>query len=439
MEVELTLKEKSFFYIWILYFIYESLMDVWIDRGSSITIIFNFIIFSYVLYFSFVKNKFQYKFLFIFLYALFFLILIILTSSNLPFSFKNYIKYLEALLCLPLAFNMFDNNTIINKLWWLFKWFVFLFLLNYVLANTLHWGNRYGGEVGAETGNQLENGLYLIACANSITPLFFRRERYKYLIIGSLIISFVISVAILKRAAIAAMILSLMLYYMCNLYFKMRYGSLNINHVSSISKIIRFTLLTIFAIVVTVSFRGVLESQIQTRSNRFVEGALEKEGRVRELRSIFKDIVYSDDISTFLFGRETFNTVGTYGKELHFGQRNIHDDFGIILNGSGVVGFCLYFLINITIVFRLLKYSKNINFSTNETARKMFATYVSFAVIFAIASTSDTIMLVLFPAMYYTVSGMILRYFYEYGYTYKTPNENEDGLCEDDGNYKFFT
>lgn len=401
------------------------LMDQLIGRGSAITVIFNFIIITYVIYYSFIKNEYRFSFLYLFLYAFFFLILIILSSTNLPYSIRNYIKYFEGVLCFPLAFSLFRNEEIVNKLWWLFKAFLILFLLNYILANTLHWGNRYGGDVGAETGNMLENGLYLNVCAASIAPIFIQKEKYRFLVIGLLCVNLVISIVILKRAVIAAMIFSFLVYFVYNLYFKARYGSISKNNTR---KLFLYFFTISFVLFLIYSFKGVLESQIQTRSNRFVKGAMEQEGRVRELKSIYNDIVNSDDDMTFFFGRETFNIVGTYGAELHFGKRNIHDDFGIILNGSGVVGFFLYFFINAMIIFRFIRYSKSVNLSTNKTARNMYVAFISFWAIFLTASTSDTILQSLYPAMHYTVSGMILRYFYEYGETYES-------LCLEDIEY----
>lgn len=395
------------------------LMDVLIGRGSAITVVFNFIIISYVIYYSLVKNAYRFSFLYLFLYAFFFLILIILSSSDLPYSIRNYIKYLEGILCLPLAFNMFKYEDTINKLWWLFKAFIFLFILNYILANTLHWGNRYGGDTGAETGNMLENGLYLNVCAASLISIFLYKEKYKFLIVGCLSLVLVISVVILKRAVIVAMILSLIIYCCYNLYFKIRFGSNSQIQGASVKRILNILIGVVFIISLAYSFSDILESQIQTRSNRFRQGAMAKEGRVRELKSIYNDVVNSDNDRVFFFGRETFNIIGTYGSKLHYGKRNIHDDFGIILNGSGVVGFSLYLLVNAIIVIRFFRYTRSVDLSANVTSRNMYVAFISFWGIFLVASTSDTILLTLYPAMHYTVSGMILRYFYDYGETYR--------------------
>ena len=424
MEKSLTFGEKSFFYIWAMYYIYEMANSIVFAAGSAITIVFNLLVIVYVGYYGLVRNGIPRQFSYMYVYILFLLLLVLFTSTDVSYSMRNYLKYLEGIMCFPLAFFLLRNSVAVDKMWWLFKVFVFLFIFNYVLANMFHLGGAYGDIEGAEIGNLFENGLYLNVCAAVLMPLYLKNEKYRNLTIGSITLVLIITIVVLKRTPIAGMITSLLVYIFFHYYFKYKYGLVSYKRQTIFPRLFRLCIFSVFLLGLVVAFWGIFTAQIASRSSRFVAGAMQKEGRVKELSAIYNNIVVEGDDKTFFLGKETFNIVGTYGIK-SFGQRNIHDDFGIILNGTGVIGFLFYVYVNAIIIIRFFRYSRDVDLENNETARKLYVIFISFWCIFLIASMSDTILLALYPAMHYTISGMILRYFYEYGETYNIVDYDE--------------
>jgi hypothetical protein len=101
-----------------------------------------------------------------------------------------------------------------------------------------------------------------------------------------------------------------------------------------------------------------IESRFETRSDRFEEGALEKEGRYIETFLIWNNIFSFEDIKYSLFGKELFNTAGNYGYTDSY--RVIHADLNIILNGSGLIGLVFYLFYNLKVLKDFYRFRKRV-------------------------------------------------------------------------------
>ena len=118
----------------------------------------------------------------------------------------------------------------------------------------------------------------------------------------------------------------------------------------------------------------------------------------------------SDGVS--LLGQETFHTVGTYANGA-FGDRMIHTNFGIILNGSGFIGLLFYLVLSLYFLVVLFRTVRNSVLTENLFARKLYVTYLVLWTVYNVASFSGTIWLTMYPAFNFLIMGAILRFFYD--------------------------
>ena len=381
-----------------------------------ITVVMHVMIIMYLLYYNFLKNRFWGAFGYIYIYLIFLFVLTILSSSNLPYSFKMLIKYAEELLFLPVSFCIFYRKENIEKMWGVMKGMILLFIVNYVMANIFHLGGSLYVEMeGGDTGNIEDEGHYICACFCAVLPLAVMRgsrNRMMWAVAVAFAIALVLST--LKRTSMVCVVIPFLVYAWYHVRFKLKYDGLRISSLP-VKKVIVFVLLSFAFFSFVQSFHEIIEKRYEARSERFGNN-FGKEGRVLELGYIYNDIVVRGDLQTFLFGKETFNTVGTYA-DGKFGKRMIHENYGIILNGTGVVGLIIHLCINLYMIILFFRYSKRVDLSGNDIARRFYVAFVSLWWIFFIASFSGTIWNPLYASMHYALTGMILRYFYEYGQT----------------------
>lgn len=417
MNTVMRWSEKAYFFIWILYYIYMMFNSIAFEKGSSITVVMHIVIMLFLLYYNFLKNRFWGAFGYIYLYLLFLFVLTVLTSTNLPYSFKMLIKYAEELLFLPVSFCLFSGKDYIDKMWKVMKVMLVLFIANYLIANIFHLGGSLYVEVeGGDTGNIEDEGHYICACFCAIMPLALMKKDQNRMIWGvatAFAIALVLST--MKRTSMICVIVPFLIYAWYRFWFKLKYDGMQ--SVLSVKRIIVSVLLIFVFFSFVQSFHEIIEKRFEERSERFGNN-LEKEGRVLELRYIYNDIIVNGDFQTFLFGKETFNTVRTYANG-KFGKRMIHENYGIILNGTGVVGLMIHLGINLYLIFLFFRYSRMVDLSENDIARRFYVAFIGLWWIFFIASFSGTIWNPLYSSMHYALTGMILRYFYEYGQTYE--------------------
>lgn len=410
-------EEKAYFFIWILYYIYMMFNSIAFEKGSSITIVMHAVIILYLLSYNFLKNRFWGAFGYIYLYIIFLFVLTVLTSSNLPYSFKMLIKYAEELLFLPVSFCLFSSKEYIDKMWKVMKVMVLLFIVNYLIANIFHFGGSLYVEMeGGDMGNIEDEGHYLCACFCAVLPLAMMKgsqNRMMWGIATAFAVALILST--LKRTSMACVIVPFIIYAWYRFWFKVKFDGM-MHSAMSVKRVIVYVLLVTAFFFFVQSFHTIIEKRFEARSERFGNN-FEKEGRVMELEYIYDDIVVKGDFQKFLFGKETFNTVRTYANG-KFGKRMIHENYGIILNGTGVVGLFIHLAINIYLIILFFRYSRRVDLSENDIARRFYVAFVGLWWIFFIASFSGTIWNPLYSSVHYALTGMILRYFYESGQTY---------------------
>lgn len=415
MNSSFTLRDRLFFIIWIVYYFYMMLNSIAFAKGSLIAVAMHAVLLIYLCYYNFIRNDLSNKFFFIYVYLIGLAILIILSSSNMFYSFRNLIKFSEELLCLSVGFALFRNRDNIDRMLWLLKMMVYMFILNFLLSNLLHFGgSMYVDVEGGETGNIEDEGHYLCACCYAFLPILLKyQKRFSLILVFACIFTFVLIVSTMKRASIACALVPILVYAF---YYSRKYiyrqGRIGV----SAKSFFVFLIAIISFSYILYSFQGMIEARYEARLNRFNAG-LENEGRTREFKYIFNDIFLESDIKTMFVGKETFNTVGTYANG-RFGKRMIHENYGIMLNGTGVVGLVVYIYINLYIIFIFFKFKKRSDIDENEDAQMLSVTFVCLWIMFLIASFSGTIWNNFYSSIHYASSGLILRYFYEHGETF---------------------
>lgn len=387
------------------------------ESGSSITIVVNALLLACVIYYGFIHNDYWNKFLYLYLYLAFLLLLIIVSSTQLLYSFSIYLKFIIGLLAFPLGFFLFGEKESVSNFWKFYKTLLVLFIINYIISNIFHFNNRYSDISGTSLGNIFEDGPYINICIATTMPIFLSKEKWsKYLIVPAVMFALVLGVVLMKRTTILCMIVTGTLYWLISSYLTIRYKG-NYVKKSVINRIILIILGTIALGTIVSYYQGKIVAQFEARANRFQSNSLQKEARTLEWKAISDDILHNNSMKVFLLGKETFNVVGTYGNG-KFGKRNIHDNYGIILNGTGIVGFVWYFFVNFYILFLFFKYSRRVDLS-EEIPRKFYIAFLCIWSVFMIAGMSNTIYCHLYSSIHYATLGMMLRFFYDYDEKYQ--------------------
>ena len=407
---------RAFLWLWFLYYIYMMLNGVVLPKGSFFNLAFNGVIFLFCIGYSLKNPYLLIKFGFVYLYLLFLFLLLLLTSSNFYGSLRMWMKFSIGYMCLPIGYDLFCYNKSIKNLWVLLKSFLCLFLFNYVISNLLRLGSQYNsGATGVESGNLFDDAMHTNLCVFTLIPgmiCAIKERRIAWIV---LFVSFicVVTVLMMKRMPIFCMAIAFIGFIVLWQYLKRKFGP-----VESIFSILpkKYFWGGLGAIAIFVAFYSQsIVLQYQARLDRF-EAGIEQESRTRELQLIYQDIVYSKIDTHFFLGKETFNTVGTYANGL-FGNRMIHENYGILLNGTGVIGTSFYILLNLYLLVLFYKSIKGHCFTDNTTSYCFYIAYLLCWLMFTLASFSGTIWLLLYPAINYTILGMILRYFDEDGET----------------------
>lgn len=402
---------KIFLGFWIGYYIYMMLNGIVIPKGSAVALIFSCTVFTYIIYCNLFLNKYINKFILIYVYLLYIALLIFLFSSNYFASYRLWVKYSNGLLCLPVAFNLISEDTDRKETIKMLIVFIILFIVNYALANILHLGgSRYGTEEGIETGNLFDEALYLNVCALILLPyMFLYIKKYRMLLLIAYALNIVVTIVCFKRTVILCIIISIALFIF--LYQLLNKKHVSIPFVGNILSKRQVTMTLISILVLGGIFAGIFMAQLESRGNR-IGADLSSETRTQELELIIKDIIYNKSDKTFFLGQETFNTVGTYAGGI-FGKRMIHENYGIMLNGGGIIGLTFYLIVYFWILYLFFKYTKGYYYlNTDLEARLLYIAFLCLWIVFLIASFSGTIWLTIYPAICHTLQGMILRYFY---------------------------
>lgn len=387
-------------------------VNVIIPNKGIGAVLINGLLFSFLIFATIVSGKYNKKFKYIYFYIIFLFLLVLLQSSNHQYSFTNLIKYSMGLLCLPLGFNILSSQEKFRDFQRTGIYLLLLYLINVLFANIFHWGDFYGYEIenGLEIGNVFSDGLYLNVYV--ITSIFllivlYPLKKHKYTLLLVLAICAILIIVNMKRMVILLLLVGLISYIFFH-YFN--------NGFKSKLSLMQFKYLTLFlilALIVLPMFYPYIQRSFETREKKFEKSRedIMQEGRMLEFKYISEEIVQFDDISTFLFGKETFNLVGTYGGGL-FGNRPIHGDYSKLLHGTGVAGVLFWLCIHLHLIIWIVRLKKSVYTKTDALASIIFPLYFSFIIIYCLSMMSGVMGCVISSSFFYASLGGMLRYFF---------------------------
>lgn len=409
-----------FMQLWLFYYLYMMVNGILIAKGSFITKAVGVAVFAIIFFYTI--NNFRHTKIFsiIYFYVAYLALSIFFLSSDFGYSYRMYAKYAGALLCLPLAFNLTSEVGDIRRISKFFVIFAALFVINFFMANALNFSaalgygeSRYGGE-GADTGALFDDSLYTNVLALIMLPfILISISKRKNILLVLYLLCLAITIICLKRTVLFGLAVCMLFFIGAFIFFNTKYKKYKFTG-SVFSK--KQTLVAVIGIILVVTiFSDVFFRQVEARGRRFEEGYdYSQEGRFVELGMIFNDIVNNDSKMVTIFGRETFNTVGTYSLSAtgSINDRMIHENYGIIINGGGLFGLSFHLIVLFFPLYLFWKYTSKIPLR-NLPDRLLYIAFLSIWGLSIIASFSGTIWLCLYPSMTYVLEGAILRYFYD--------------------------
>lgn len=404
-------------YFLIIYYLYIMSVNVLFPKGSMVGILVNGVILLFLLYASFIRNRHNGEFVLVYVYLIFILLLILLQSSNVMYSFTNYIKYALGLLCLPIGFNILSSVRKLREFQKTGFAFLILYLTNLILANIFHLGDYYGYKVegGMEIGNVFADGLYanayVIVSLSLLLLLFPTKKKQISLLLA---IGTILIIVNMKRTVILVLAVGLIIYlsfYYLNNGIKFKFAKIQLRHI---------TLFLLFALSVLPFFYNEIQLRLDNREKTFQQANedITNEGRISELIYISDEILHADKLSTLLMGKETLNYVGTYAGGL-FGERQIHGDYAKILHGTGVLGVLIWSIIHLYLVVWMIRMKRKVSHQSGIVASIIYPLFFAFFIMYLFSMISGVSGLVVSSAFFYASIGGFLRYFYNRQYLIK--------------------
>lgn len=295
-----------------------------------------------------------------------YVIINILFSSDILKSSIVSVKIIISILMFIVGFNFFSKTKNFRKLNNSIYYVLIILIINFIFSNVFNIGTSVYSEDGNFLVGNLKDNWNVFTYALLVVPLLlleFKNNKNKAALIYFLtILNSIILVLSVKRIAVAGLFLGFLLFGLLNLKFKSLFKNIII--------------ITIIIFSTFPLYGDLLSSRVGARSDRFEEGALEKEGRFLETFIVWEEVLSFENPSKSIFGLEAFNSVGNYGGG-SFGVRNLHVDYNLIVNTIGLMGLILYFKIFLEIYHNYRIVSKKI-----ITTDKLLKMKKNFIVIF---------------------------------------------------------
>ena len=280
------------------------------------------------------------------LFFVFYYFFLCFLSSNYSESFYGFFKFSIAMFMFPLGYYFINSYELFQKLNKFYFIALCFFLLNIIVANIFNLGTSdYLADsfyFGAGRVNITKIMLIvLFASINLITAL---NEKQRKFFIAILIISAFVTIVGIKRSVLLSFGAGAIFYLMFN---RLKLGIFRI-----ISPVVLGILLTI---LIYPNAINIVESRFMAREDRIGldEEIIESEGRVDEVSLVIKSWV-EGSVFHKIFGSELFNDRAFFNS-----RRMLHTDYMVILNGSGVLGIVLWFVILIQIFVKGQRFLKS--------------------------------------------------------------------------------
>ncbi|MCK9452754.1 MAG: hypothetical protein M0Q90_13760 [Bacteroidales bacterium] len=305
-------------------------------------------------------------------------------------------KFFSGIMMFPIYFILTkerDDLILISKAYFIVG---LLFVFNFVISRIFSLGRTVYDEDSAsfDSGNFSATVLYIGSVVMILTPVLMYFSNYvkrNLILLLSIAIGALLLISMRRTAIIIVAVGLLILFY----YYVKKNGILQ--------RIVQVGLL----IALLYPFvEGKVMERLQARSDRFEEGALEKEGRYVETIIISENIFSFKEIYYSLFGKELFNSAGNYSYPDP--KRVIHADYNILLSGSGLIGIALYLMMFISI-YKLFRFEKS---HLKNTGFNFLIWVIGYSLFFMLvaAGFSSGLLSVTYRAAIFSIMGSFLGY-----------------------------
>jgi len=292
------------------------------------------------------------------LFVAYILVLSIFNTNSISNSIGGALRTIFSLLLFVYSYKFIrsmNDFVILSKYAFYSLWLMYIFI---VASNIFEFGavNYHDESIRfGESGVNISKNIFLMTIFSLPYITNATTKKQKLIRYSVIFISAVIIILAVKRTVLVMAIISLLLF----VYFNRRY----------IGKLIFISLAVSIPIVFV--FQDKITERFEVRSNRFeISNAnIEKEWRVIETNIVLNRFEQGT-IKTKIFGDETFNEIEAYNLPLMF-----HNDFALLLGGTGLIGLVLY-LIFLFLLF--IKYFKIEKLLAKESVLKVM--YLSFII-----------------------------------------------------------
>jgi len=305
-------------------------------------------------------------------------------SSDPGLSVRFGLRVFVALILFSIAYRANVNRDFLIKIVSKFPAYLVCFIVYTLLSNVLGFGMVTYDDSSFITGFLFGSDLLIISFF-IIFVVHYRKEISvnKYLIYGSVIISFLILLFTLRRTTVFVVIFGV--------FF------LNLSPKNFIKTAIPLSLILVFSSILI--FQSELfQQRFQARSEKVSIDSLEEELRYLETYIVLEEIFSFEDLSKSIFGEQLFNSAGYYGNGV-FGRRIIHIDYWQWLNGSGILGLSIYLLL----LFVIFIFYTKVKLPPKDKRLFLFLYVVQY-----IISFSGQMYIISFRALIFMFMGLLL-------------------------------
>lgn len=318
------------------------------------------IILFYLVFYGFPQTKLNVTLAF----YIFYLFCVTLLASDIQESFiDGFTKIAISLFMIPLGIKLaeFRKNALIKPV----IWTIILLLFNYAISQFYKVGisvyeedSFYKG--GATASAPIIISLAILTIFNAYNKKMLPYSRVFNIIIVSVAI-FIILLSV-KRGAILALGTGILAYFV---FTTKKIGT-------SISLII----VSLFLLSIVLQYSDLLETRISARTTE--RNDLSNENRFKETFYVIEEM-NSYNFVNAMFGNEAFNS-GVILKKYFGRARQLHVDYNLILLGTGIFGFFMYFFV----YYQIWSYARKLIALCKKLDKKKQAisAYEDFALIF---------------------------------------------------------
>lgn len=301
---------------------------------------------------------------------------------------------------LPISFQIVRDSDSFIRINRIIVLLMVLYLVNFFVMNFLGISFKgYGDDI--TTGNIFSEGFNAMAYALVILPvsiLVSKKRKWIFVLLGIIVLITVL--VSLKRISILAIILGFLIFFLA---------------LKRKSKLFRSLIgILILLIVAYPIYSETLEVQVENRSNRFENGSIEDESRYKETLIVFEKVFSFSDIPYSFMGKELFNSPGTYGSSVNWGDRQLHSDYNLLLHGSGILGISWYIIVQCIILLTFRRFEKKayLIYGYSQKLDYINAAFYSVFCLTFFISLSGGINGVIFNSLRYVFLGSVMGLYY---------------------------